>query len=387
MRNLGTGSRENDRDDVKANGLLPIGFKNVGFGSGHHPRSFFCGDGGFGKSEIEIRPGFHFDEHQPVATPDDEVDFRPARPVVADHDFVALRGEVLSGQGFAALSGFEVTGHLRKFGEPFRGKRYWFTRTTPSVMPPNTPKLVQLRNLGLIDYQSAWDLQERLFAETITQKVRNRDLPETEQSATTNHLLVCEHPHVYTLGKSGKPEHLLLDEAQLEAVGARYYKINRGGDITYHGPGQLVVYPIFDLDHFFTDIHRYMRTLEEAVIQTCADFGLETGRIAGLTGVWVDFIEQKNPRKICAMGVKSSRWVTMHGLALNVSPDLGYFQHIVPCGIVDKAVTSLAQELETAPTVPDVAQRLTGHLRDLFECDWETESVPEAEADRRVPAF
>jgi lipoyl(octanoyl) transferase len=230
--------------------------------------------------------------------------------------------------------------------------------------------VVYRRNLGLIDYQRAWDLQEALFAEILAQKVRNRDLPEAEQTATPNYLLVCEHPHVYTLGKSGKPEHLLLDENGLGAVGARYYRINRGGDITYHGPGQLVVYPLFDLDHFFTDIHRYMRTLEEAVIRTCADFGVETGRIAGLTGVWTDHVAQQNPRKLCAMGVKSSRWVTMHGLALNVSPDLSYFGHIVPCGIADKAVTSLAQERDEVPNLSTVAERLTTHLRDLFGFAW-----------------
>lgn len=252
-------------------------------------------------------------------------------------------------------------------------------------MRPNSPKLVRLRHLGLIDYQRAWDLQETLFAKIVDQKVRNRDLPETDRVPTPNYLLVCEHPHVYTLGKSGKPEHLLLDAARLAEVGATYHRINRGGDITYHGPGQLVAYPIFDLDHFFTDIHRYMRTLEEAVIRTCADFGVEAGRIAGLTGVWVDHVEQRNPRKICAMGVKSSRWVTMHGLALNVSPDLGYFGYIVPCGIADKAVTSLAQELGTAPPVPEVAEHLTAHLRDLFDCDWETESVPDG-TGLRVPA-
>jgi lipoyl(octanoyl) transferase len=233
---------------------------------------------------------------------------------------------------------------------------------------------VAIQELGPIDYEAAWAYQETLFADLLARKVRNRDLPPAEQVPLPNYVLVCEHPHVYTLGKSGKPEHLLLDDAQLAAVGARYYKINRGGDITYHGPGQLVVYPLLDLDQFFTDIHRYMRYLEEAVIRTCADYGLAAGRIDGLTGVWVDHVAQERPRKICAMGVKSSRWITMHGLALNVAPDLSYFGHIVPCGIADKAVTSLAAELGYAPPLPEVADRLLGHLGTLFE--WEV--IPEA---------
>ena len=228
-------------------------------------------------------------------------------------------------------------------------------------------KTVYLRHLGLIDYQQAWDYQEKLFAETVRRKVENRKKEGAEPLTTENYLLFCQHPPVYTLGKSGRPEHLLLNEAELEARQARFYRINRGGDITYHGPGQIVGYPILDLNHFFTDIHRYLRLLEEAVIRTLADYGLDAGRIDGLTGVWLDYEKQKNPRKICAMGVKASRWVTMHGFALNVNTDLSYFGHIIPCGIPDKAVTSLAQELGSEQDITRVETRLQDHLATLFE--------------------
>lgn len=231
-------------------------------------------------------------------------------------------------------------------------------------------KKVYFQNLGLIDYQQAWDYQTSLFDEIVAIKVGNRNLLDDEQQATPNHLLFCQHPHVYTLGKSGKLEHLLLNENQLKEKNATFYKINRGGDITYHGPGQLVGYPILDLDNFFTDIHKYMRFLEEAIILTLAEFGIEAGRIEGLTGVWIDFIEQKNPRKICAMGVKSSRWVTMHGFALNVNTDLDYFKNIVPCGIDDKAVTSIELELGRKVLIENVSEILKKHLAELFEMDW-----------------
>jgi len=230
-------------------------------------------------------------------------------------------------------------------------------------------KNVIFQNLGLIDYQTAWDYQEKLHAEIVAIKLNNKLLEVDKQELTPNYLLFCEHPHVYTLGKSGKPEHLLLDENTLEQYEAKYYKINRGGDITYHGKGQLVGYPIFDLENFFTDIHKYMRFLEEAVIRTCADFGIDAGRIQGLTGVWVDHLEQKNPRKICAMGVKASRWVTMHGFALNVNTDLNYFKHIVPCGIEDKAVTSIEQELGKPQDFQAVSDRMAKHLKDIFEIE------------------
>lgn len=227
-------------------------------------------------------------------------------------------------------------------------------------------KQVQVQDLGTIDYQRAWDYQEQLFADIVAQKLGNRGLPDEQQQPTSNYLLFCEHPHVYTLGKSGKESHLLANDDFLRTIGATYYKINRGGDITYHGPGQLVGYPILDLDNFFTDIHRYMRLLEEAIIRTLADYGLDAGRIPGLTGVWLDYEQQQNPRKICAMGVKASRWVTMHGFALNVNTDLSYFGHIVPCGISDKAVTSLAQELGHTIALSEVAERVQQHMVDLF---------------------
>ncbi len=230
-------------------------------------------------------------------------------------------------------------------------------------------KSVQFQSLGLIDYKQAWDYQEQLFAETVARKIRNRDLPYDEQTATGNYLLFCEHPHVYTIGKSGKEQHLLLGEEQLAQIGATFYRINRGGDITYHGPGQLVGYPVLDLDHFFTDIHRYMRLLEEAVILTLAEYTLDAGRIPGLTGVWLDYEKRENPRKICAMGVKTSRWVTMHGFALNVNTDLLYFDHIVPCGIADKAVTSMARELGTPVPMKEVEGRMVKHLAALFEME------------------
>ena len=227
-------------------------------------------------------------------------------------------------------------------------------------------KKTVFRDLGLIDYQAAWDEQERLFADTVQLKIANRKRPEEEQLPTPNYLLFCSHPHVYTLGKSGKPENLLLDEAGLEAKEAKYYKINRGGDITYHGPGQLVGYPILDLDNFFTDIHKYLRLLEESVILTLAEYGLDAGRIEGLTGVWLDHIDQKKPRKICALGVKSSRWVTMHGFAFNINANLDYFSNIIPCGIEDKAVTSMEKELGRQLDEAEVAQKVKTHIADLF---------------------
>ncbi|AYA38203.1 lipoyl(octanoyl) transferase LipB [Hymenobacter oligotrophus] len=228
---------------------------------------------------------------------------------------------------------------------------------------------VVLQRLGRVAYAPTWQYQEELLANSLAVKTRNR-LAEgsgAQPESTPNHLLFCEHPPVYTLGKSGKPEHLLLDEAGLAAHGATYHHINRGGDITYHGPGQLVGYPILDLENFKPDIHHYLRTLEEAVIRLLAEYGLSAGRIPGLTGVWLDFEEgAPNPRKICAMGVKCSRWVTMHGFALNVNTDLSYFGYIVPCGITDKAVTSLQQELGREIPLREVEDRLLPHLAELL---------------------
>jgi len=224
---------------------------------------------------------------------------------------------------------------------------------------------VIFQDLGLIDYKEAWDYQEKLFAESLAIKIENRK--SDTQITPKNYLLFCEHPHVYTLGKSGSESNLLADEVKLKAIDASYYKINRGGDITYHGPGQLVAYPIFDLDQFFTDIHKYLRFLEEAVILTLADFGINSGRVEGLTGVWIDGDIPEKARKICAMGVKASRWVTMHGIALNVNSNLDYFNYIVPCGIDDKAVTSMQKELNKTVDFILVQQRLKQHLSILFD--------------------
>ena len=238
-------------------------------------------------------------------------------------------------------------------------------------------KQVSYRHLGLVDYQQAWDYQTHLFQQILDQKTYNRNLPEAEQVLTSNFLLFCEHPHVYTLGRNGKAENLLYSSEQLSELGATYYHINRGGDITYHGPGQVVVYPVLDLENFFTDIHKYMRLLEEAIIRTLAEYRIDAGRIAGLTGVWLDYEKQQNPRKICAMGVKTSRWATMHGLALNVNTDLSYFSHIVPCGIADKAVTSMAEELGGSLPMAEVEANLLKHLAQLFEVQLTMqESVP-----------
>ena len=219
----------------------------------------------------------------------------------------------------------------------------------------------------MLDYQQAWDKQENIFSETVNSKTQNRN--NNTEIPTKNHLVFVEHPHVYTLGKSGKPENLLLDETGLKAKNAAYYKINRGGDITYHGPGQIVGYPILDLDNFFTDIHVYLRTLEEAVILTLADYGIKSGRYPGYTGVWLDG-DNERARKICALGVRCSRWVTMHGFALNVNTDLDYFKNIIPCGIDDKDVTSMERELGYKVNMEDVKQILRKHIFMLFEMDY-----------------
>ncbi|MDT0650686.1 lipoyl(octanoyl) transferase LipB [Autumnicola edwardsiae] len=223
---------------------------------------------------------------------------------------------------------------------------------------------VEIQRLGLQDYKETWDYQEKLFKATLDKKIKNRR--ENLDEATRNYLLLVEHPHVYTLGKSGDAANLLISEEELEQKNASFYKINRGGDITYHGPGQLVAYPILDLDNFFTDIHKYLRFLEEAVILTLKEYGLKAERSEGETGVWLD-VDTPFARKICAMGVRASRWVTMHGLALNVNSDLGYFDNIVPCGIQDKAVTSLNVELgKKEIPLPEVQEKLLKHFADLF---------------------
>ena len=218
-------------------------------------------------------------------------------------------------------------------------------------------------NLGLIDYKEAWDYQEKIFRATVDQKIQLRK--EETSEPTKNYILFCEHPHVYTLGKSGDKNHLLLNDESLAQNNATYYEINRGGDITYHGPGQLVVYPIFDLDHFFSDIHKYLRYLEESVILTLAHYGIESGRVEGMTGVWIDG-DKPTARKICAIGVKSSRWVTMHGIGFNVNSDLSYFSHIIPCGIQDKAVTSLQRELGREVDFAEVSSILKSNIATQF---------------------
>lgn len=227
-------------------------------------------------------------------------------------------------------------------------------------------KNVQFVDLQLTPYQEAWDLQEQLMAHTASVKLANRNRAADALKQTDNYLLFCEHPHVYTLGKSGDASHLLMQESFLHTIGATFYKINRGGDITYHGPGQLVGYPIFDLENFFTDIHLYLRMLEEAIIRTCSEYGLHAGRVEGLTGVWIN-PDSEDTRKICAFGVKASRWISMHGFAFNVQPDLSYFGHIVPCGIATKGVTSLSQELGREVPLDEVKLKVLAHLQDLFQ--------------------
>ena len=227
-------------------------------------------------------------------------------------------------------------------------------------------KKVYFNDWGLVDYQEAWDRQEQVFSSIVNAKTANRT--SSTDKPTDNYLIFVEHPHVYTLGKSGKPENLLLDEQGLQEKQASYYKINRGGDITYHGPGQIVGYPILDLDNFFTDIHLYLRTLEEAVILTLAEYGIEAGRYPGYTGVWLD-ADNGKARKICAMGVRCSRWVTMHGFAFNVNADLNYFKNIVPCGIDDKDVTSMERELGRKVDLEEVKEVLKGKIAELFEME------------------
>ncbi len=227
---------------------------------------------------------------------------------------------------------------------------------------------VRFADLGLWSYQRAWDFQEALFTEVVEQKSANRKLPEPERIATRDTLLFVEHPHVYTMGKSGDLGNLLADDERLKAINAEFFRTNRGGDITYHGPGQLVGYPILDLDEYFTDIHRYLRTLEEVIIATLADYGLNGDRSPGETGVWLD-VGSPFARKICAMGVRASRWVTMHGWAFNLNTDLRYFEYIIPCGIKDKAVTSLQRELGRPVDESEVKALVAGHFARLFEVD------------------
>ena len=231
----------------------------------------------------------------------------------------------------------------------------------------NQPQ-VELQDLGLIDYKECWDYQTKLFDSSVQLKIKNRKFPENKV-ATKNHLIFCEHPHVYTLGKSGDFKNLLIDGPKRKEKNISFYKINRGGDITYHGPGQLVVYPILDLDYFFSDIHKYLRLLEESVILTLKDYGVEGQRLDGFTGVWVD-AEKETPRKICAIGVKCSRWVTMHGIGFNINSNLDYFKHIVPCGIEDKSVTSLRKETNQEIDMEELKLRFKKNFKILFDINW-----------------
>ena len=237
-------------------------------------------------------------------------------------------------------------------------------------LPRDSRRKVRFEDLGKMDYKACWDYQEKLFDSIASRKLEHRLHPDQVVPNDNNYLLLVEHPHVYTLGKSGDQAHLLLSEDQLKAVDASYYPINRGGDITYHGPGQIVGYPIFDLELYFTDIHKYLRYLEEAIILTLAEYDIQAGRISGLTGVWLDEEHPLKARKIAALGVKCSRWVTMHGFAFNVQPNLQYFGNIIPCGITDKPVTSMEKELGKTVDFEEVKEKLKGHIQHLFGFEW-----------------
>lgn len=233
-----------------------------------------------------------------------------------------------------------------------------------------TNRTIHIQDLGVIEYQPAWDYQEQLLQENVSIKqARARgEIPATGKD-TTHHFLFCEHPPVYTLGKSGHMENLLIDEQEMADRGITFVPTNRGGDITYHGPGQVVGYPIIDLEHFFTDIGKYLRLLEEVVIRTLADYGIKGDRSPGETGVWLDPEDPKRARKICAMGVRCSRWVTMHGFALNVNTDLNYFSNIVPCGIADKKVAAMQEELGREIPLAEVKEKLLHYFAEVFEAE------------------
>ncbi len=229
-------------------------------------------------------------------------------------------------------------------------------------------KKVFLKDLGSIDYKKCWDYQEGVFSDILSVKSQNRK--NKRNNKTDNFLLFCEHPHVYTLGKSGNQKNLLINENYLKESGAKFYKINRGGDITYHGPGQVVGYPIFDLDNFFSDIHKYLRYLEEVIILTLEEYGVKGERSEGETGVWID-VGKGSVRKICAFGIKSSRWVTMHGFALNINTDLSFFNNIIPCGIIDKSVTSLKKELKKEICIEEVKDKIKKNFSKVFDVVFE----------------
>jgi len=238
-----------------------------------------------------------------------------------------------------------------------------------------TMQQVHFQELGLIDYKECWDYQEKLFAETVQLKIRNRKAATEKPIDTPNYLLFCEHPHVYTMGKTGSLNHLLLNKEEFAKRGLAYYKINRGGDVTYHGPGQIVGYPILDLDNFFTDIGKYLRLIEETIIKTLGHYGLKGDRIKGATGVWLD-ADKPSARKICAIGVRTSRWVTMHGFAFNVNTELQYFKNIVPCGIDDKSVTSLNKELKEQVNMEEVKNLVKANFSELFKAQLVSSILP-----------
>lgn len=240
----------------------------------------------------------------------------------------------------------------------------------------NPNKKTVIHDLGCLKYAEAWAYQKRILSEVVASKIpimKALKAGRHDFTAPLNHLIFCEHPHVYTLGKSGKNNHLLVSEQELKSHKIDYFRTDRGGDITYHGPGQIVGYPIFDLYNFFSDIHRYLRALEEVIIRTLADYKLEGTRIKGLTGVWLN--DKGQPRKICAMGIKASRWITMHGFAFNVSPDLTYFERIVPCGITGKAVTSLSKELNQKIDSKEVKSKVIKYIRNVFDLEILDEAV------------
>lgn len=246
-------------------------------------------------------------------------------------------------------------------------------------------KFVEVIDLKNMDYKEAWDFQEELFQETLS--IKSKNFRSGTSMPTPNSFLFVEHPHVYTLGKSGHHENLLVSEEKLNTIGAKFYKINRGGDITYHGPGQIVGYPILDLENFFTDINKYLRLLEEMIILTLEEYNIKAERSKGETGVWLD-VGTPFARKICAIGVRASRWVTMHGFALNVNTDLGYFDYMIPCGIKDKAVTSLKAELLRNGTkfdeqvlIEEVKVKLLKHFLDLFEANIYEKTEAEASVE------
>lgn len=230
-------------------------------------------------------------------------------------------------------------------------------------------KIVEYRDLHEISFNEAWDIQNKLLESIINIKIKNKKNIDEKKDLTPNYFLFVSHPHIYTLGKSGNSNNLLINENKLLEINAKFIKTNRGGDITYHGPGQIIGYPILDLENFFTDIHKYMRNLEEVIIKTISDYGIKGERSLGETGVWID-TGKPYARKICAMGVKASRWVTMHGFALNVNTDLNYFNNIIPCGIKNKAVTSIEKELGYSIDMNEVKNKVRNYFADVFELEW-----------------